>query len=316
MTFECQTRISRSWRLPGQGLTWILVFFGCALGCGARLPPGPVETLQAPNCGRVRSTSVVSEVFRPGTETTADATQRAVQDSLVQLVKQSTGSEIAHLARSVGTVSDTRYEHEFQVANYEKIKGRVLDYRIVDIRRQVAGDSQKFWVEIQGRVCADPLVPEPLIVAVGDTGSLSGGARNVLMAALARGLAVEPSMVLADQIARTMYHDIVIGVDVQGPRSTRVDREQEVEAIRANVGEHAVLGVARYATRVALTVTVRATIHEKGAGFTETQDVERDINDSAPVANALVADMEQEGVRRAADGIIVTLSSYLKHHAH
>ncbi len=99
--------------------------------------------------------SIGSQTTRPLTLQRSIAQNTAVEEALSELVKQLAGTEIGSLTRLNETESNDKYDNQFQVAQYAKVKGRILDYRIKHIDQQVSGNNVLFHIGLHGRVCAN-----------------------------------------------------------------------------------------------------------------------------------------------------------------
>jgi hypothetical protein len=289
---------------------WLL---SCVLvGCTATLPPAPLTLTQAPNCSDVRSGRLAWNAIAPSGLEPSEAQRQAIDEALNELAKQLSGAEIRSLSRAADSLTDENFSSKFQSADYAKTVGRVLDYRVLDMRHQTVADARQIRIEVEGRVCTDNLVDPPLIVAIGDTTGLSESGVRALGAALSRSLARDPRLALAEGMASTTYHDIEVRAFIDGPRFFSVDRGAAISSIQANLGPQAIDGVPRYATRVSLQATLEATSHESGLGFTETQTVERESVGSGLPSSVIIAEMERDAVQRAGQALADMLSEHVK----
>lgn len=279
---------------------------------GATLPAAPGSLIQAPNCADVRSGSITWNTSRDALMAQAVAKQSAIDETLMELVRHLAGTDIRSLTRTDLHIENDALTDQLQVANFAKIKGRILDYNIISIQQGSEKKLNLFKIELSGRVCADNLVDEPMIVALKNSHNIPHDLLNVIESELSRNFAAYPKIVLADKGASKTYNDIEINVDVDPPRSSIVDRSDAIAALKSSLGENAVQGISQYATRVELRMTMSANIHEDGSKLVATHLVERELPGKQQPSRAIIAEMKSEATKKVAKNLSIQLAKHIK----
>lgn len=294
--------------LAARQLTWLVT---CTLaGCANTLPSAAPSLVQAPNCHHARSGKLTWQVVRPLAVDRSESQKQAINEALLELVKQLAGIEVRSLTRSADYLSGENFKAEFQTSDYAKARGRIVDYQVIRLEHRTLADMRQIEVEIHGRVCTDNLAKPRLLVAIRDTAGLSAHGLRTLQAALSGSVARDRGLDFAEKGAAETYHDIEIRASMDGPQSQPVDRRRAISAIEANLGHGAAIGIPQHAIRVSLTVVLYATLHENGSGFTEVHTAERELADTERASPAMISEMEREAVELAAKALVQTLSLY------
>jgi hypothetical protein len=279
---------------------------------GGKLPPAPTTMMQASNCAKVRTGSITWNTSRNSSITPANAQQSAIDETLIELIKQLAGVEVNSLTRTNLYLENDNLDDQLQVASFAKAKGRILDYEILDIRKTTEGQLSLFTINLDGRVCADDIVAGPKVAALGKLKNIDAGLLSFVESELSRNFAAYPKIVLADNVASKTYHDIEIEVVVDPPQTSTIDRSAAIAAIKESLGSKAVRSIAQYATRVELRVTMRASVHEDGSKLVSTHLIDRELQKKQQPSPETLAEMEFEAAKKVVKDLAAQLARHIR----
>jgi len=288
----------------------VLTFASTAFS--ASLPAAPDVLASATNCTDVRSGSIIWNTSRDALMTEVVAKQSAIDETLLELVKQMAGIDIRNLTRSDLHMENDTLSDRLQIASFAKIKGRILDYKIANIKRSSEAKLNRYQIELSGRVCADNIVDEPMVVALRNSQNLPRDLLRMIESELSRNISAYPKIIMADNDASKTYNDIEINVEVSAPQSSIVDRSDAIVAIKLSLGENAAKGISQYVTRVELRMTMNATVHEDGSKLVAAHLVERDISGKQKPSKGIIAGMESEAAKKIAKDLSSQLAKHIK----
>ena len=281
-------------------------------GFAATLPPSPEFHAGAANCAEVRAGAITWSTSRDRSMAQSSAQQDAIAETLTELVKQLTGIEVKSLTRTNVHLENEHLDDQMQVASFAKVRGRVLDYEVLNIRKTFEGQLALFEIELEGRVCADEYVDGPTVVALGITQKISARLLNSVESELSRNFAVYPQLILANEVSSKVYSDLEIDIEVGRARTRVVNRSDAIAAIRASLGNQAARNLSQYITRVELRVTMSANVHEDGSKIVSTQVTERELSGRRQPSPELIAELEVEAVKQATKDLSAQLARHIQ----
>jgi hypothetical protein len=162
-----------------------------------------------------------------------------------------------------------------------------------------------------GLDCPDAQVSAQVAVVVRETKGLSADGVQVLKATLRRGLAQNTRVMVVDGVAPGRRDVVEILGKVEGPRWINEDRGAAVRSVRQHLGEAMARGVAGHGARLQMTVTLRATQAGITGSLDSSETVDRQLIGPEVDVEPIVADMEQEAVRRSGKRLAEELSRRL-----
>ena len=274
----------------------------------------PTETYPMPrafNCGDIRSGMISWDTVSSSDVDLVLAKQAAIEGTLVEMVKQLAGTNIKSLSQNTISLSNDVLNEKYKLEHYVKIKGRVIDYNVIDIKHTKIDDSVLFHIELRGNVCADDIIEPPLIVALQHPAGVSANKVDVILSSLSKNIAKSRRLSLIDDNASEAYHDINITISLEDPRTWLVDRHNAIKTIQSNLGRHSAEGIDRYVTRVSLRVSMNASMDNESMTFIETEKIERDIGKYESPSIGMISEMESEVVNITAKKLIDSISKYV-----